>query len=233
MDIKTLREKQLKKTKQQIKQAVNPDNMIINAVNMIEEIDKTANSLIMRLRDWISVINPELEDKVENDENLLKKIISQDITKSEMGKTLSKDDIEILKKLAEKIKGIQNQKQELENYIEKLLKNHAPNLLGMLGVNITSKMLKEAKSLKKLAFLQSGTVQLLGAEKALFRHLKTGAKSPKYGIILNHPIVQESKNKGKTSRVLADKISIAARLDYFKGEIMHEELIKQVKDCNK
>ena len=230
MDIKTLREEQIKNAKQQIKESVNPDNMIINAVNMIEEIDKVSNSLMMRLRDWIFVINPEIENNTEIDEKLIKKILTEDLSKSEMGKTLTEDDMIIIKEISQSIQSILSQKTQIENYIKKILQTHSPNLLGLLGVNIASKLLKEAKSLRKLAFLQSGTVQLLGAEKALFRHLKTGAKSPKYGIILNHPLVQESKNKGKTSRVLADKISIAARLDYFKGEIMFEELLKQVKN---
>jgi nucleolar protein 56 len=233
MDIKSLREKNIELAKRLVKESVNADNMIINSINMSEEIDKTANSLMMRLRDWLCVINPELEKKVTSDEKLLNIIINEELEESSMGKVLDETDYKILKSLANKINEILNQKQELEEYSKNKLKSHAPNLLGLLGVNIASKLFKEAKSLRKLAFLQSGTIQLLGAEKALFRHLKTGARSPKYGIILNHPLVQESKNKGKTSRVLADKISIAARLDYFKGELMHEELYEQVKNCKK
>ena len=78
--------------------------------------------------------------------------------------------------------------------------------------------------------LPASTIQLLGAEKALFRHIKTNAKSPKHGIIINHQFVQKAqrKNKGKAARILADKLSLCARLDYFKGEFKGEEYKKEL-----
>jgi len=88
------------------------------------------------------------------------------------------------------------------------------------------------KSLKHLAMLPASTIQLLGAEKALFRHIKTGSRSPKHGIIINHSIVQKAKRneKGKAARMLADKLSICAKLDYFKGEFKAKEYKKELEE---
>ena len=89
-------------------------------------------------------------------------------------------------------------------------------------------------SLKRLIMLPSSTVQLLGAEEALFRHIKTGARCPKYGVLHDHPLVSRSKKKesGKVARVLASKISIAARVDYAKGKFIGDKLMKEI-GCGK
>ena len=81
-----------------------------------------------------------------------------------------------------------------------------------------------------MALLPASTEQLLGAEKALFRHLKTGSRSPKFGVIFSHPIIQKAsrKQKGKAARILADKLSLCARLDYFKGEFKAKEYRKEI-----
>jgi len=80
--------------------------------------------------------------------------------------------------------------------------------------------------------MPSSTIQMLGAEKALFRHLRTGAKPPKHGIILQHPLVASAKkaNRGKYSRSLADKISIAVKADYFKGKFIGDKLKKELEE---
>ena len=84
----------------------------------------------------------------------------------------------------------------------------------------------------RLALLPASTIQLLGAEKALFRHLKTGARSPKYGILFEHQIIQKAqrKNRGKAARMLADKLSLCARLDFFKGEFKADQYEKEIEE---
>jgi len=105
------------------------------------------------------------------------------------------------------------------------MKKYCPNLLELGGITISAKLIELGRSVKHLAMLPASTIQLLGAEKALFRHIKMGNKSPKHGVIINHPIVQKAgrKEKGKAARMLADKLSLCARLDFFKGEFKAKE----------
>jgi len=136
-------------------------------------------------------------------------------------------DLRLLRKLnleetKEKLKDIPEDKQlikkfkQSDNSYKKLAKKIAPNLTKLLGEKLTAEFMAEAGSLKKLAFMASSKIQVLGAEAALFRHLKEGTKPPKYGIIFKHASVQKAENKGKAARQLASKISLAAKKDYFK-----------------
>jgi len=118
-------------------------------------------------------------------------------------------------------------KQEQEKYIEQAMRRVAPNVALVAGATIGAQLLVHAGSLKRLAILPSSTVQLLGAERALFRHLHDRRqRPPKYGILHEHPIVlkAERKMQGKAARAVADKISIAARVDYFKGKPIGEKM---------
>ncbi|MFH1638532.1 MAG: hypothetical protein ABIB71_08960 [Candidatus Woesearchaeota archaeon] len=103
-----------------------------------------------------------------------------------------------------------------EQQINSILKKISHRLLESAGPIISARLIRNAGSLKKLSSMPSSKIQLLGAEKALFTHLKTGSKAPKHGIIFNHFSIKESENKGKAARKLASKIAIAARVDYFK-----------------
>jgi nucleolar protein 56 len=96
----------------------------------------------------------------------------------------------------------------------------------LTGINIGAKMIAKAGSIEKMAFMPASTIQLLGAEEALFRHIKTGARPPKYGILLQHILVAKAKrpDKGKVAKALADKISIAIKVDFFKGEFIGDRL---------
>jgi len=93
-----------------------------------------------------------------------------------------------------------------------------------------AKLIALAGNLKKLVEFPSSTIQLLGAEKALFRHMRTGAKAPKHGIIHEHPIVSKAKEKGKAARAVADKISLAVKVDYFKGKFIGDKLRKELEE---
>ena len=127
-----------------------------------------------------------------------------------------------LEETKKKLKHISEDKQLIKKFkkkdssYKKLVKTIAPNLVKLLGEELTAELIMEAKSLKKLAFMASSKIQVLGAEAALFRHLKEGTKPPKYGIIFKHKSVQKAENKGKAARQLASKISLAAKKDYFK-----------------
>jgi len=113
---------------------------------------------------------------------------------------------------------------------------YCPNIYSLTGGLIGAKLLEKAKSLRHMAFLPSSTIQLLGAEKALFRHLRNKKiRPPKHGLILSHPTVMDAKrtDRGAAARMFAAKISIAAKVDYFHGEFigdrLREELEKKLK----
>jgi len=105
-----------------------------------------------------------------------------------------------------------------------------PNINKIAGTTIGARLLNYAGSLKRIATIPASKIQLYGAEKALFRHLKTGARSPKYGIIHEHPIVLNAKEQGKAARVLADKIALCAKVDYFKGDFIADKILAELKE---
>ena len=147
-----------------------------------------------------------------------------------MGADLAEVHLKEIKLLAADVQNLYKLRKQHELYLQKVMKEHCPNLLELGGVTIGAKLIELGKGLKNIALLPASTIQLLGAEKALFRHIKTGSKSPKYGVIINHPIIQNAgrEQKGKASRMLADKLSLCARLDYFKGEFKASQYRKEL-----
>lgn len=225
-------------TKQALKSSVNEDYLIIQAIANVTELDKVTNLLTKRLREWYSLYFPELSKRISHNDAFVELIVSKSKTElmkelkleQSMGSELAKMHLEEINNLAEETHRLYNLREMHEAYLEKVMKKYCPNLLELAGVGIGAKLIELGKGLKHLALLPASTLQLLGAEKALFRHLKTKSRSPKHGIIINHPFVQkaERKNKGKAARMLADKLSLCARLDYFKGEFKGEEYRKEL-----
>jgi nucleolar protein 56 len=231
-----LRKKNLELAKKGVKDSVNPDIFIINAVNNVEELQKIINNLSKRLREWYSLYFPELDKKIAEHENFVKLVLKADKKelvkelklKDEMGAHFDKKDFEPILSLASIISDLVRESQILEDYLEKTMKVYCPNLTVLAGSLIGAKLLRGAGSLKKLAMMRSSTIQLLGAEKALFRHIRTGARPPKYGYLLQHQLVQKAKksDRGRAARQLADKIFVAVRIDFFKGEFIADKLLK-------
>ena len=235
-NFKNYYEQNLKETKQKIKDSVNDDNLIIQTINCIEELDKTSNLLLRRLREWYELYNPEFSKKFA-DNNKFIEILNEKTdkkNKTSMGSDLSEKELEPIYDLAKQIKDLYELQDRYDRYLEIIMKRHCPNITYIAGCLIAAKLLEHAGSLKRLSIMTASTIQLLGAEKALFRHMKTGARSPKHGIILQHQFLQRSKpkNRGKAARALADKLSIAAKVDYFKGDFVgkhiKEELEKKI-----
>lgn len=222
-------ETELKVAKRKIKESVKFDNLLINASDLTDEMNKSINLLSRRLREWFELSNPEVSRKIEDNVKFAKKVIEGNLDKSEMGAELKDEDLEPINELARQIVELDESKQKQEKYIDEVMKNNCPNVQAVAGSNIGAKLIALAGSFRRMTMLPSSTIQILGAEKALFRHIKTGAKSPKHGIIINHQLVAYSKNKGMVSRQLADKISIAARIDYFKGEFIGDRLLEELK----
>lgn len=222
-------EYQLKKSSQ------SDDLLLIQAIHSIEELEESEVKLVERIREWYPIHFPELAEI--KDHSHFVDIIAEygdrdsiinaglpDIhidSGSSLGAELSEKDLMIIQGFARTIKSIQESKKSIIDYVDVKMEEIAPNLRELLGSSLGAKMIAHTGGIKRLALLPSSTVQILGAEKALFRHLKTGEKPPKHGLIYQHPNVRGSRwwVRGKIARMLAGRISLAARKDYFSGEL--------------
>ena len=212
------------------KESGSEDKHLIQCINTMDEIDETISKLIERIREWYALYFPEM-DTVKNNETYIK-LISQNKTKDEILKAkpeafpqdiidLEEDinpmDLQIMNNYAKSIYEVQQTRKNIEEYIDRKMESIAPNLRLLVGSSLGAKLISHAGGIKRLALYPSSTVQIMGAEKALFRHLKSGDRPPKYGLIYQHPQVRGAKwwNRGKIARMLAGQISLAVRRDVF------------------
>ncbi|WP_297556462.1 C/D box methylation guide ribonucleoprotein complex aNOP56 subunit [Thermococcus sp.] len=231
------------------------DKMIIQAIEALDDIDKVINLLVSRLREWYGLHFPELDEilpkhpqyvafvkeigprenvtrerleKLGFSEGKIEKILRA--AEKSMGAPLGKFDSEIIRKLASEISDLYKLREQIEDYLEMAMDEVAPNLKALVGAKLAARLMSLAGGLKELAMMPASTIQVLGAEKALFRHLRTGAKPPKHGVIFQYPAINRSPwwQRGKIARALAGKLAIAARVDYFSGEYIGEELKKEL-----
>jgi nucleolar protein 56 len=227
------------------------DLLVKNAIDAVSEIDKSINVVAMRLREWYSLHHPSLDSLVEDHEHYAQIVdickgrsgISEDALKTigitektiqlileelpkDIGAELQPRDITIISALAKRVIDLFELRKETESYIESLMKEVAPNISAMVGHMVGARLISLAGSLKDLARKPSSTVQVFGAEKALFRSIKTGAAPPKHGVIYQVPEIHSAPywQRGKIARALAGKISIAARIDAYAGSDVGEKL---------
>lgn len=233
------------------KESASEDKHLIQAINSIDEIDETISKLIERIREWYALYFPEM-DVIKNNETYIK-LISQNETKEKIIEAKPdafpdnvldiEDDInpkamEIMNKYAKSIFELQTTRKEIEEYVDCKMESIAPNLRLLVGSTLGAKLISHAGGIKRLAMYPSSTVQIMGAEKALFRHLKSGDRPPKYGLIYQHPQVRGAKwwNRGKIARMLAGKISLAVRRDVFTRTIdenVAEDFKEKVEEIEK
>jgi len=231
-----LREKNMARTKMQVRESVSSDILLMQAVSAIEEIDRGSNMLSRRIREWAGWWVPELDSSVSDHPVFARLIAENDrvellrqahsAPEDSMGAELSPIDVAALKGFASLVRQMGVSRGLLEAYVQEVMDGSCRNLAVVAGYMIGAKLLLHAGGLKRLSELPSSTIQLLGAEKALFRHLTTGAKPPKFGMIFNHPLVQSvpRKDQGRVARAVADKLSIAVKVDYFKGAFVGDKL---------
>ncbi len=236
-DFSNLYQTNLMITKQKLKQAVTEDQLIIQTINNIDDLNKTTNTLVKRLREWYELYNPEFSESIQDHEKFVELIIKKDKgqllkelklkPEQTMGADLKEKDVKPIIALAKQINDSYKLKDVQTKYLEEKMNIVCPNMNAITGALIGAKLMSLAGSLQRMAELPSSTIQLLGAEKALFRHL-TNKKSlpPKYGVLHEHPLITKAKKKdhGKIARKLADKISLAVKVDYFKGEFIGDKL---------
>lgn len=221
------------------------DNMIIQSIALLDQLDKDINTFSMRIREWYSYHFPELIKVVPENALFAKcvKIIKNrkdltaekleeleavvmdsakaqaiiDASKSSMGMDISPVDLINIDMFAARVIGLTDYRKELSVYLQSKMKIVAPNLGTLIGDTVAARLISHAGSLTNLAKCPASTVQILGAEKALFRALKTRGNTPKYGLIFHSSFIGRAgaKNKGRISRYLANKCSIASRIDCF------------------
>ncbi|KAF7980667.1 hypothetical protein HWV62_37089 [Athelia sp. TMB] len=222
------------------------DNMIIQAIALLDQLDKDVNLFSMRIREWYGYHFPELvklvpdnhqyarvaqfigdkdtlnEDKLpdlasilDDDSTVAQNIL--DAARGSMGSSLSEIDMLNISAFAVRVVSIAEYRKSLMSYLTEKMNLVAPNLAALLGDRIGARLISHAGSLTNLSKYPASTVQILGAEKALFRALKTKGNTPKYGLIYHSTFIGRAgpKHKGRISRFLANKCSIASRIDCY------------------
>ncbi|MCJ1224093.1 snoRNP complex protein nop56 [Toensbergia leucococca] len=222
------------------------DNHIIQAIATLDHLDKAINTFSMRVREWYSWHFPELirivsenqqyarlalyigdkkrlsdndlnelAQQVNDDQDIAQSII--DAARVSMGQDLSENDMENVTTFARRVVSLANYRKSLHSYLVSKMGIVAPNLAALIGEVVGARLISHAGSLTSLCKYPASTVQILGAEKALFRALKTKGNTPKYGLIYHSSFIGRAgqKNKGRISRFLANKCSIASRIDNF------------------
>ncbi|MGD6808013.1 MAG: NOP5/NOP56 family protein, partial [Candidatus Bathyarchaeia archaeon] len=148
-----------------------------------------------------------------------------------MGADISDVDLEQVQALAKDVLAFYELRKGMEEYVDRTMEEMAPNVRAVAGALLGARMISIAGSLQNLAMRPASTIQVLGAEKALFRSLKTGARPPKHGLIFQHTLLHDAKRwqRGKIARVIAGKLAIAARADAFgEGHYIGEELKAEI-----
>lgn len=196
---------------------------IEEAVNALDDLIKITNMMLERLRGWYSYFSFE---EIEDGKELANKIIEMKIGNELLDRLEEKG----IKNMANLLLSLYKAREELEKYIRKVMEEMAPNVSKLVGSNIAARLIAYAGGIEKLAMLPAGTIQILGAEKALFRHIKDGTPPPKHGIIFQYELINKApKNKrGKIARLLATKIAIAAKADAFTKNFIADELKKDI-----
>ena len=237
-------------TKVKIKTAIGRDNLITHANGAIEELGKSINIFVERLREFYSMHFPEMDKAVESNEKfakLVEKFGKRDniddaelktMAPKSMGADFNGEDIKILQNFATEINRLYKLRQGMSDYLEKVLKEIAPNFTELATPMLAAKLISKGGGLERLSKMASSTIQLLGAEKALFRFLQSRGKSssPRFGLLFKHPLIQNApeKLKGKVARVLAAKLSLAAKMDYYskkyKADKLKQDLQQKVKE---
>jgi nucleolar protein 56 len=206
------------------------DRFLNQSVRAMEELDKTVNTLVERIREWYGLHFPESIDKLTEPKAFVDLLARNpdreavghhvDATKGpadSMGVDFGKDELGAIQGFAKSLRDMFAERNRIEKLVIEVATEVAPNLSGLVGGLIAAKLIARAGSLESLAFSPASTVQTLGAETSLFQHLKDGTKPPKHGILFQHGLVNTAPKwqRGRMARVLASQAMLAARLDHF------------------
>lgn len=238
--------------KLRVKGAVEKRDLIIaQAIQTLDDLDRTINLFMSRVREWYGIHFPELDRLIDKHETYARLIVElgnrenftaetlekQDMPKSKaeqiaktaetsMGADLAEADLKQIQTLCKDVLNLYQLRDNMEKYLETAMEEVAPNMKTIVGALLGARLIAISGGLINLARRPASTIQVLGAEKALFRSLKSGARPPKHGIIFQHTYLHEAKKwqRGKIARALAGKLAIAARLDAFGGRYIGDDL---------
>lgn len=233
------------------------ENLLIPSVQLLGDLDAMINVFFSRMREWYGIHFPEMGNRIKDHQDYANIIIKYgerrgittqglqelSIKKKEaemtkqaslesVGADFDKIDMNAVQSVAAQTLNLLKFRENIQDYIASLSYDIAPNLHKLAGPILGAKLIEKAGGLRRIAMLPASTIQVLGAEKAMFRALKTRAKPPKHGLIFQHPYVHSApRNKrGSRARSLAAKLAIAARADLFTGNFISDDLISQLED---
>lgn len=219
------------------------DLHIIQSINALDELDKIINIVGARMREWYGLHFPELDNLLQSlvayseivsragpREKITQEVLHSagmqdkkievmlDAAGRSKGGDMTPENLAIVRRLADQVIAQSDLRRVLADHIEVAMEAVAPNVKELLTATVGARIIAKAGSLSRLAMLPASTIQVLGAEKALFRALKTGARPPKHGLLFQHPLIHSAPKwqRGKIARAVASKVAIAARIDFYR-----------------
>ena len=249
--------------KLKVKGAIEKRDLIVaQAIQTLDDLDRTVNLFMGRLREWYGVHFPELDRLIVKHETYARLTLNlgdksnfmfealekekvpkakakaiADVALSSMGADVAEADLAQIQALSRDVLALYELRKSMESYLDKTMGEVAPNTQAMVGSLLGARLIAVAGGLRNLAMRPASTIQVLGAEKALFRSLKTGARPPKHGLIFQHTLLHDAKRwqRGKIARALAGKLVIAIRADAFGagryiGDGLKADLEKRLKE---
>ena len=231
------------------------ETLIAPTVQLLGDLDTVINSLSGRVREWYGVHFPEMSHRVDEHTDYARIIVSfgdranltvrglqemslkkrdaeriVEAAQGSMGAALDDDDMAALHGYARMVLDLYGERERLTAYVSTLAQEVAPNVAHLAGPVLGAKLIDKAGGLRRMAMMPASTIQVLGAEKAMFRALKSNARPPKHGLLFQHPLVHGAPKdkRGSRARALAAKLAIAARADAFSGEFIADGLLAQL-----
>ena len=240
--------------KVQVKGATQKRDLIVGqAIQTLDDLDRSLNLFMGRIREWYGVHFPELDRLVEKHETYARLVLNlgakenfteralekEDLPKnkteqisriaeSSMGADMAEPDLVQIQALSKNVLEFYRLRESMETYLDKTMDEVAPNTKTIVGALLGARLIAIAGGLENLAKRPASTMQVLGAEKALFRSIKTGARPPKHGLIFQHTLIHDAQRwqRGKIARAIAGKLAIAVRIDAFQGKYVGDKLKK-------
>jgi len=233
------------------KAAEKRDMLVVQAIQAIDDLDKAVNVFMGRIREWYGLHFPELDRIVEKHETYARLIVNlgrrenftadhlekeglprtradqiAEVAARSMGGGLEDSDLTQIQALSRDTLQLYDVRQSFESYMDSLMEEVAPNVKALVGSLLGARLIALTSGLGNLAKMPASTIQVLGAEKALFRSLKTGTRPPKHGILFQHTLIHEAKRwqRGKIARAIAGKLAIAARTDAYSDKYLGDGL---------
>ena len=221
MEDREIVEWNIQQSKQAIKKSLLKDKIIIFFTRLIEDMRRYNNpNFYGRLKEMFLLIYPYSGE--ERPKEIYRQIKDSDL-KSEEGLSLDKEEISYVRFFLDsldeqcKLKNRKETEKELENILEKLMKKYLPNSSALIESYLLGKLISSVGGIKNLSRFPSSTIQLIGAEKALFMHISKHRQCPKHGLIFYAGSVRQAENPGKAARQLANKLALSIRVDYFQN----------------